>query len=141
MANHGLHHVGVKAHDWDASMRFYRDALGFAMELGWGEAPSRIAWLATADGVRVELFEDVDYVPDARGALDTGTAVLHFCLWLRDVDGAHARAAALGARTVLEPQDVELELTTADEPLAVRVCFLEGPSGELIELLRDADRD
>jgi glyoxylase I family protein len=137
MAGHGLHHVGVKAHDWDASLRFYREALGFTVRLGWGEAPSRIALLGTDDGVRVEVFEDVEYVPQATGSLDTGTALLHLCLELDDLDEAYARAVALGARTVLEPQDVELELTVGDGPLAVRVCFFEGPSGELIELLRN----
>lgn len=137
MPSRSLHHVGIKARDWDASMRFYREALGFVVTLGWGKAPDRVAWLEAGDGVRVEVFEDAGFAPAATGALDTGTAILHLCLSMPDVDAAYERAVALGARTVLEPQDVEIELTVGDGPLAVRVCFFEGPSGELIELLQD----
>ncbi len=132
----GLHHVALKTSDWDATMRFYREALGFAPGLGWGAAPDRIAMLDAGDGSCVEVFEDPAFTPTADGTLRPGGVLPHLCLRTDEVDALYARAVAAGARTVLAPLDVTLDTTTGHGAVQVRVSFFEGPSGELIELLR-----
>lgn len=135
MSGSAFHHVAIKAHEWERSLHFYREVLAMAPRLGWGDSPTRIAWLEAADGTVIELFEDTDYRPQTPDTPDPGTVIQHFCFWVDDVAAAHAVAMSLGATPVLEPQDVEIELTTGPSPLRVHLCFFGGPSGEVIELI------
>ena len=66
----GLHHVAMRAKDFDASVRFYTEALGFKEAVRWGEADQRAVLLDTGDGrpeylpvlaqVRIAFFKGPD---------------------------------------------------------------------------------
>src|SRR5436190_12831132 len=63
LAGGGFHHIAVRAFDFDASLRFYTEGLGFKRVYGWGEdgrargeKDSRAALLDTGDGNYLELF-------------------------------------------------------------------------------------
>ncbi len=129
-AQGGMHHVAVKAIDWDASTRLY-EALGFPVKMTWGSPGQRMALLAARDGSCIEMFETTEPIPDD-AELNFHQAIPHFCIRTDDVDAACATVRALGMNVLWEPRDSG----TGDEALKPRICFFEGPAGEVIELIQ-----
>jgi glyoxylase I family protein len=136
----GFHHVAVRAVDFDESIRFYTEGLGFRVHFPFS-VPGRIdraAFLDTGDGRFVELFGPGSIV-QAEGRRrhpseeKTEGALLHFCLKVADTDASYARAMAAGALSRVEPRSVRL----GDDPLVeVRIAFVTGPNGEVIEFMQ-----
>jgi glyoxylase I family protein len=136
----GFHHVAIRATDFDESVRFYTEGLGFRVHFPFS-VPGRIdraAFLDTGDGRFVELFGPGSTVqaegrrrrPDEE---PTEGTLLHFCLKVVDADASYARAIAAGARSRVEPRTVRL----GEDPLVeVRIAFVTGPSGEVIEFMQ-----
>ena len=67
----GLHHVCIKTRDWERTMAFYRDTLGFTEKIAWNLRATnrRAVMLDTGDGNYVEVFEDPDYTPSPNGSV------------------------------------------------------------------------
>ena len=133
----GLHHVAIEAADFEASLRFYCDGLGFAERLRFPEeTPSgvlQVAMLDAGDGTYVELFSPTDGGPEAAGGpVPGGPALFHVALRVADCDAATARARAAGAEVETEPTDAVL---AGDPPVPCRYSFVRGPSGESVELI------
>lgn len=127
----GFHHVCVKTRDWDATMRFYKDTLGFTEKIAWREAPQRAVMLDAGDGNYLEVFEDLAYTAAPQGI------VYHFALRTTRLDDVAARVRAAGAKITVEPRDVTIP-TTNTGPVPVRIFFCEGPNGESIEFLQNS---
>jgi len=127
----GFHHVCIKTRDWDATMRFYRETLGFTEKIAWRHAPQRAAMLDAGDGNYLEVFEDLAYVAAPQGV------VYHFALRTTRLDDVAARVRAAGARITTEPRDVTIETINGAGPVPVRIFFCEGPNGESIEFLQN----
>jgi glyoxylase I family protein len=128
----GIHHAAIKTTNWSRTMQFYQETLGFKMKIAWGEVPARAAYLDAGDGSCVEIFEDPTYSPAPNGA------VVHFCLRTNRLDAVCERARASGARITMEPRSAELNSTNGAGVIPIRLCFLEGPNSEVIELLQSA---
>lgn len=138
----GFHHVAMRAVDFDETIRFYTQGLGFAVRFGFS-VPGRIdraAFVDVGDGRYIEVFGQGSTVqaegrrrrPDEER---TEGALLHFCLRVADVEAAHARALAAGATSRIEPRTATLtgeNGATAE----VRIAFVNGPNGEVIEFLK-----
>lgn len=127
----GFHHVAIRTSRWDESMRFWRDALGFAEAIQWGEAPRRAAMLDSGDGNYLEVFERD---PIEGGPEDDRSAILHFCFRTTDLESSLERARAAGAEVTMEPKDVIIR-GTREAP--VRIAFFKGPDGEICELFQN----
>ncbi len=135
----GFHHVAVRAIDFDGTVRFYTEGLGLTVRLAFS-VPGRIdraVYLDTGDGSFVEVFDDGSTVQaEGRRRLPredrTEGALLHFCLRVADTDAAYARALAAGAGPRLEPATQRLR---EDPRVEVRIAFVTGPNGEVIEFL------
>ena len=134
----GLHHVAILTRDWDGANRFYQDILGFTVKVGWETPAGRAAYLDAGDGSCMEVFELRDGVKLPNGVPQPEGPILHLCLRTDELDEAYRRAIASGAKSIVEPQDTVIEPTTGGEPVPVRLCFFEGPTGEWIELLEGA---
>lgn len=128
----GFHHIALRATDFEATLRFYQDGLGFTRAYGWGEGDSRAAMLDTGDGNYVEVFAGGTRMPE--GEAPEG-ALLHFALRTPDADAAFARAVAAGAQAHIAPKDVVLP---GDPPVPVRLAFVRGLDGEIIEFFQNA---
>ena len=126
----GFHHVAIRSADWDRSVRFWQDALGFRMAVQWGEAPRRACMLDTGDGNYLEIFER-DPVP---GGVPSEGAILHVCFRADDCDTALERARAAGAEVTVEPKTVEI---FGEPKIPVRLAFFKGPDGEICELFQN----
>jgi glyoxylase I family protein len=128
----GFHHVCIKTRDWDRTMAFYKEALGFVEKIAWRTAPQRAVMLDAGDGNYLEVFEDLAYAPAANGA------VLHFALRTARLDEVAARVRATGAKLTMEPKDVTIATTNAHPPVPIRIFFCEGPNGEIIEFFQNS---
>ena len=122
----GLHHVAVEASDFDRSLRFYTEGLGFREVLMFPEEGRTVAMLDAGDATYVELFSG------GSGERPRGS-ILHLALKTGDCDEATEQARSAGGIISQEPTDMVLE---GDPPVPVRYSFGEGPDGEQIELFQ-----
>jgi len=136
----GYHHVAIRAIDYDATLKFYIEGLGFKRAYGWGVDGSldggkdgRAALLDSGDGNYLEVF-----------AGGTGTAwaelpetvFMHIAFRTTNIVAAIERARAAGATITTEPKSVVPP--HADEPAKTfTVAFFRGPSGELVEFFQN----
>jgi catechol 2,3-dioxygenase-like lactoylglutathione lyase family enzyme len=90
--------------DMDASLFYYRDALGFSVEFKWGE-PTSYAGLCR-DNVALHL------AIQSLAKRQPGQSAL--CVFVRDVDALHAEIASKGARVVKPPEDYDYGMRDFD---------------------------
>jgi glyoxylase I family protein len=136
----GFHHVAIRAADFDETIRFYTEGLGFSVHYRFS-VPGRIdraAFLDAGDGRYIEVFGDGSTVQSEgrRRRPDedrTEGALLHFCLRVTDTDAVYQRALAAGAMMRIEPVTRWLG---ENPPVEVRIAFVTGPNGEVIEFLQ-----
>ena len=132
----GFHHIALRVYDFDASLKFYIDGLGFKRTYGWGkdgradgEGDSRAAMLDTGDGNYLEVFaggkrKHGEPAPDG--------PFFHIALRSASVPAAFERAVAAGGVPTVEPKKVVPP--HADEPAKTfHVAFVLGPDGESVE--------
>lgn len=152
----GLHHVAIRTRDWERTLRFYRDVLGYPVKMAWEEGvgtlnerlaqrnsrSQRWAYLDTGDGAYLEIFDDPSFIAptgaDSDPVKNPGSALVHFGVRTANIDDVLGRARAHGETVLGEPTAYTLHTTTGQGPVTVRLCFLQGPNGEYIELLEDA---
>src|SRR6185437_6653883 len=87
------------ATDFEATVKFYEDAIGCKRRFGWGEGPTRAALMDVGDGNYVEIFTNRE-----PGEIPEG-GIVHYALRVADTDAAYARAVAAGAVPVIPPKD------------------------------------
>ena len=124
----GWHHIAIRTNDWDKSIAFYCEGLGFAENIGWGEAPKRAVMLDTGDGNYLEIFERA-----AAPTLSGEPNLLHLCLRTDDCAKAVETARSAGAEVTMEAK-VPDALTQIG--LETMIAFVKGPDGEIIEFFQ-----
>lgn len=123
----GFHHVALRTHDFEATIRFYTEGLGFKRRHGWGEGSKQIALLDTGDGNYFEVFANGTDEPKPEGSF------FHVALRTDDVDAAVKAATDAGAVVTVEPKDVVLG---DNPPTPARIAFVKGLNGEIIEFFK-----
>ena len=108
----GFHHLAIRVQDFDATVKFYTEALGFTEKVAWGEGDKRAVMLDTGDGNYLEVFAGGSDAPKPEGA------ILHFALRTSDTDAAIERVRAAGAEVTVEPKNVDIP--SRPEPTPVR---------------------
>lgn len=126
----GFHHVAIHSRDFDQTVRFYTQVLGFTERINWQEAPRRAVMLDAGDGNYLEVFENLD-APEPGDA----SPILHFALRCDDTDAALDRARDAGCEVTMEPTAIDIQAREGVVP--VRIAFCKGPSGELIEFFQN----
>ena len=125
----GFHHLALRASDFDRSYRFYTEVLGFRRRTGWGEGDKRVALLNFGDGGLLELF--------GAGVKDAPQGCYwHAALKVDDVDAAFETAVAAGAGVHQPPKDALLG-NPDEEQIPVRLAFIKGFDGELLEFFHE----
>jgi glyoxylase I family protein len=141
---HGMTHIGLGVADIDASLRFYRDALGLDVYIDRiadhdylrevtqvNNTDARIAYCRVPDSlVAIELIEHrgVDRLPVRSALSDPGN--VHVGVNVDDIDAVHARLLELGYSSV-SPLPVNITAGPFD---GLRTCFIRDPDGFLVEL-------
>jgi glyoxylase I family protein len=140
LAGGGFHHIAIRAYDFERSLHFYTEGLGFVRVYGWGEdgrrngdKDSRAALLDTGDGNYLELFAGGTRPP---GSAPPDEVVIHFALRTENTDAALERARQAGATVTMEPKSTVP--AHAEEPAQTfRIAFVRGPDGESIEFFQN----
>jgi len=144
----GCEHIGIQVRDVDRSARFYADALGFVLVsrvsrsepyvqrvVGcFPDVTLEIAMLAIpGTEVLLEILEyrGVEGTPVDPATVNPGTA--HFCLYVDDLVGLHARLVAQGVEFVSD-----LETATAGPLAGRRLVYMKDPDGIRVELVEAA---
>ncbi len=125
----GFHHVAIRSHDFEGSLRFYTQGLGFVPKITWGVGDKRAVMLDTGDGNYLELFAGGKDEPKPEGA------IIHFALRTTDCDAALKKAVQAGAVVTMEPKSIDIQSQPHITP--VRIAFCKGPSGEVIEFFQN----
>lgn len=126
----GFHHVAIPARDFDKTVAFYTQALGFVPKITWGEKPGRAIMMDTGDGNYLEVFERPNFKPPTEDG-----SILHFAIRTTDIDAAHKRAIAAGGVETMAPKSLDIKSTPGPTP--VRISFFKGPDGEVIEFFQN----
>jgi glyoxylase I family protein len=122
----GVHHVAIQASNFEASLHFYTEGLGFQCTLQFVEDGRNVAMFDTRDGTYLELFSG------GNGTYVQGV-LMHLALRTDNCDAAIERARIAGATVTIEPTDVLLQ---GEPAIPVRYAFCQGPDGEEIEFLQ-----
>jgi len=131
LSNAGFHHLAFRARDYDRSLAFYTEGLGFRLAHSWGEGEKRIALLDIGDGNFLELFASAPgQEPYTSGDAPAPGAFFHLALRTSDVDKDIETVRALGCPITIEPKSVPVNGKT------IRVGFFLGPDGETLEFFQ-----
>jgi len=126
----GFHHTAIRSADFDASVKFYTEALGLSVRITWGEGGDRGAMLDAGDGNYVEIFARDEAFPVVEGT------ILHFALRTDDCAAMLERVRAAGAEVTMETKDFVIPANVG--PVPIKIAFFKGPDGEVIELFENA---
>ena len=127
MSLQGFHHIALRAHDFDATVAFYTEALGFTKGSAWGEGDGRAIMLDAGNGNYLEVFSGGTNEPKPEGLF------FHLALHVDDCDAYLQRAIAAGAEVTMEATSLDIP---SDPPLPVRIGFVKGPNGEVVEFFQ-----
>jgi glyoxylase I family protein len=125
----GFHHVAIRVSDFERSVKFYKEVLGFVEKIRWGEAEKRGIMLDTGDGNYVEIFANGDAAPKPEGAW------FHVAFRTTNCAAALERARAAGMEVTIETKTVTIPSTP--HPTPITIAFFKGPDGEVIELFEN----
>jgi len=136
----GLHHVAIRAKDFDRTVKFYTEGLGFSVSHCWTLPEFNIkqaCMLKSADGNSyIEVFDHDANAPTqgekARedNEIKTGS-LLHFALNVVNAELAFKYAIDAGGRECVAPDILYL----GNPPLKVKNSLVYSPNGEVIEFL------
>ena len=128
---HGIHHVAIRASDFDATVRFYTDGLGFTLARTWTDGKTRAAMIDMGMGSHLEIFSGGNSGDRPEGHWG------HIAFICDDAESAIAKVKALGCQVTVDCVEVAIP---SDPPLPVRIAFFKGPDGEVIELFQTLER-
>ena len=121
----GVHHIALRAYDFEKTVKFYTDGLGFTKSISWGEGDKRIIMLDPGDGNFLEVFAGGTDEEKPEGSY------IHLAFGTDDCKHAMECAKKAGAVVTVEPKDVLID--SKPEKTNVRLGFCKGLNGELIE--------
>ncbi|QWU16802.1 Catechol 2,3-dioxygenase [Paenibacillus sophorae] len=146
MSVKGLSHVAIQAKDYEGTIAFYTEVLGFKVGHYWSLPSFQIkeaSMLVSPDRrTCIEVFDNEAVIP-AQGKKASSEeevaygALLHFAFYVSDVDDTYQKAIAHGAKACVEPSQMSL----GEPALVVKNALVYSPNGEVIEFIEDVDFD
>ncbi len=114
-----FHHLFITPADFDASLAFYKEVLGWSVTDTWGGPGAGRGVALTGGGIKVVIAEKTSVGPTDEG-LGAGRPNVH--LDIHDIDKRFAKMAK-GAHVVREPEDTHWN---------TRWFVVKDPDGNLI---------
>ena len=133
----GVHHVGVRSFDKEASKKFWCDVLGFVPH------PEKDNWLGVAGSERkfIHLMPaQAAATPSARSGEDARDLANHVALEVADLKVVVTRLLQAGLKPFqadLDPS-TRREIASLDRPLdfGIGTVFVTDPSGNIVEFMQ-----
>ncbi len=139
IAGGGFHHLAMRSYDFDVTLKFYIEGLGFTRRFGWGVderatggKDSRAVMLDTGDGNYLEVFAG----GPKRTADEPEGVLFHYAIRTNDCVKAIERARAAGAVVTVEPKKVDV---AGDVMEVFHIAFCKGPDGEVVEFFENSN--
>ena len=124
----GFHHVALKVFDFDKTVAFYTEGLGFKKSIAWGEGDNRAVMIDIGGGSCLEIFAGGKKIENE------DAAIIHLAFKSQDCDKDLQRAVNAGAVVTMAAQDVDI----ASNPVKpVRIAFFRGIGGEIVEIFQE----
>ncbi|CAN5672579.1 VOC family protein [soil metagenome] len=128
-----VHSTFLPHDDPEASLAFYRDAIGFEVRLDVGAGTMRWITVGPADDTATAIVlappaVDPGITDDERRTIAEMMAKGTYAMLLlatKDLDGAFAKLQASGAEIVEEP---------TEQPYGIRDCSVRDPAGNMIKI-------
>ncbi len=133
LSNLRAHHVALRVPNYDETVRWYQDKLGFEMEVDWREEDRHLCYLRLGD-FSLEVVGDgevKDYKPEIN-ELEESMKIEgyhHLCFRVESVDDVLAALNKQGVETFLEPVDLREKFGGPPRKNA----FVRDNSGNLVE--------
>lgn len=125
----GVHHIALKPTkgNYDKTVSFYREVLGFKEVRSWGEGEERATMLSCGDNTVMEILNtgESDCLPDG--------PFIHVAFSVDEVEPLLEAVRKAGYTVTMEPKSLVIP---SDPPYPVRVAFFRGPMGEHIEFFK-----
>ena len=136
LSGSGFHHIALRVRDFDKSLQFYTEGMGFTVAHAWGAEESRIALLDLGDGNYLELFASKPGQLPESGMEPAAWPFFHLALRSTNVDKDIEMVRALGCQITVEPKSVPVG--DANHPMkTIRVGFFLGPDNETLEFFQN----
>lgn len=119
----GVHHIAVKAKNFDDTIKFYTEGLGLEKHLSWGETGKRISFLSAGGNTFIQVFEDT-CKEDTANATYT-----HIAFYTKSCEEAIQSAKNAGAK-VKGPIEMKI---SSNPDIIMKTAYCKGPDGESIE--------
>lgn len=124
-----VHHICIQTNDYHESLRFYKDALGFELIKESPDFHEREynTWLRLGN-FYIELQTGKNGQHLERPNPSTSSGVVHFCLWVEDLENEAKKLKDMGFKFFLKNCQ---EVYTVENG---SLCKLLAPEGTIIEL-------
>lgn len=146
MSVKGIAHIAIQARNYEETLSFYTQVLGFKVGHSWSLPSFSIteaSMLISPDQrTCIELFDPGAVIP-AEGEPAASPeevrhgALLHLAFYVDNVDAIYQLALTHGAKAYVEPDWISL----GEPPLKVRNALVHTPNGEVIEFIEEVDFD
>ena len=122
--------IGIVVRDGDAAMKFYRDTLGLEhvadTPMPGGGTMHRLMCSTTL--VKIVERDEAPEKADNPGGPGGASGIRYWTITVKDLDGMTEKFAAAGYTIAWSPREVRP---------GVRICMIEDPDGNWLELLED----
>ena len=127
-----FHHVALQTSDFEKSLRFYTEGLGFEVYKTFvASSGKNVALIDIGEGSYFEIFSDGE---KGDGKKDYAGSFFHLALKVDDAKAAYKRALEFGGEEMGKaPKEMELPTTP---PMPVVIGFVKGPDGEELEFFQ-----
>ena len=132
-----LTHIRLLVDDFAACFQFYRDVMGFEVQMGSADDPTYAEFKPGSDGIVLALFPKEMMADTLKTgqlpAQATAQDGVVLCVAVDDVDAMAERVASHGVELLIEP--------TSIPAWGLRAAHFRDPSGNLIEINAGLSQD
>ncbi|NLN55801.1 MAG: VOC family protein [Clostridiales bacterium] len=127
----GIHHIAIKVKPdlFQKVVSFYTELLNLKIVRSWGEGEYRAVMASTGDNSCLEIMSD----PEA-GEVPSEGSLRHIALSCRDCEGYASLMKEKGFEIIIGPKEVAIPSVP---PYNVKICFVKGAAGEIIEFFEE----